>query len=290
MRGFSYDGKQTAKIFLKNIVDHFCRRFLDIFRVIEVGGGYSLDGISQESGHQVDISCAVEHQGGIGMPEGMKGTPWIIFVDVLVDIDLDRAQPFWREHHAINPDGGSLFPLAERSQDISRCRYDPVAVIGLAWRQSVGVPGRPCPLFADLDGAGCKIYTVPGQAPDLTDPHAGPAGHQNYQVIERIPTMFFIMAKDFFYFFPGKSPDCLLPLILHLGYFIGGIVLDDLVADGVLQDPANSSQGKILCPGGKGEAIDFIHEYRRRELLNGHIQEVLQSLDAVFVGKQGSVG
>lgn len=290
MRGFLVYGRQTAKIISKNIVDRFCRSQLDVFCIVGVRGTDGLDGITQQVGHQVDVTGFMEHQCGVGVPESMEGTARVMLMDVGIDVDLDGAQPLGREYHTVNPERLGVLPFAERCQHVLWHWYCPVAVLRLAGGQPIGSAAGPGPLLADLERSGRKVDTVPRQPPDLSDSHTRPAGNQHHEVIEWIPSMLLVVIQDLGHFLPVEGPDCLFSPVLDLGDIENRVRLDDLVCHGMTEHTADSCKRKVLRFGGKGQAIDLIHQHRRCDVLDGQVQYVWKPLDSVLVGQDGTVG
>ena len=159
----------------------------------------------------------MEHQRGVGMPEGMEGPARVMLMYVGVNLDLDCAQPLGREYHTVNPERLRVLPFEERCQHVPWHWYRPVAVLRLAGGQPVRCAAGPGPLLADLERSGRKVDTVPRQPPDFSDSHTRPAGHQNHEVIEWIPSMLLVVIQNLGDFLPVEGPDCLFPPVLDLG-------------------------------------------------------------------------
>ena len=102
--------------------------------------------------------------------------------------------------------------------------------------------------------------------------------------------MLLVMIQDLGDFLPVEGPDCLFPPVLDLGDFSSRVRLDDLVCHGMAEHTTDSCQGKILRFGGKGQAIDFIHQHRRCDVFDGQVQYIWQPFDSILVSQDGPVG
>lgn len=232
----------------------------------------------------------MEHQCGVGVAEGVEGTARVMLMDVGIDIDLDGAQSLGREDHTVNSERLRVLPFAERRQHIRWNWNRPVTILRLAGCQPVGGVACSGPLLADLERSGRKVDTVPRQPPDLSDSHTRPAGHQHHKVVERVPAMLLEVVQNLSDFLPAEGSDRLFSPVLYLGDFRSRVRLDDLVCHGMAEYTANSCQGEVLRFGGKGQAIDLIHQHRRCDVLDGQVQYVWKPLDSVLVGQDGTIG
>ena len=220
----------------------------------------------------------------------MEGTARVMLMDVGIDVDLDGAQPLGREDHTVNSERLRVLPFAERSQYDLWHWYRPVTVLRLAGGQPVRCAADPGPLLADLERSGRKVDTVPRQPPDLSDSHTRPAGHQHHKVVERVPAMLLEVVQNLSDFLPAEGSDRLFSPILYLGDFRSRVRLDDFVCHGMSEYTANSCQGEVLRFGGKGQAIDFIHQHRWCDVLDGQVQYIRQPFNSVLISQDGTIG